>query len=92
MIFCTAATSHTTKDVPPKGRDRDLEAFVTNVTDIPLTPNNKSKIKHNLSKSQQNSIRSFADDDNIIIKEADKGGATVIMKKSFYQSKVEDML
>ena len=78
--------------IPPKGRDSDLEAFVTNVTDIPLTPNDKSKIKHNLSKSQHNSIKSLALDDNIIIKEADKGGATVIMNKSFYQSKIEDML
>ena len=65
---------------------------MTNVTDIPLTPNDKSKIKHNLSKSQHNSIKSLALDDNIIIKEADKGGATVIMDKSFYQSSIEDML
>ena len=65
---------------------------MTNVTDIPLTPKDKSKIKHNLSKSQHNSIKSLALDDNIIIKEADKGGATVIMNKSFYQSKIEDML
>ena len=40
--------------IPPKGRDRDLGAFVTNVTVIPLTPNDKSKIKHNLSKSEFN--------------------------------------
>ena len=26
------------------------------------------------------------------MKEADKGGVTVIMNKSFYQSKIEDML
>ena len=78
--------------IPPKGRDSDLEAFVTNVTDIPLTPNDKSKIKHNLPKSQQNSIKSLTDDESSIIKEADKGGATVIMNKSFYQRKIEDML
>ena len=78
--------------IPPKGRDSDLEAFVTNVTDIPLTPNDKSKIKHNLPKSQQNSIKSLTDDESIIIKEADKGGATVIMNKLFYQRKIEDML
>ena len=35
--------------IPPKGRDSDLEAFVTNVTDIPLTPNDKSKIKNQTS-------------------------------------------
>ena len=29
--------------IPPKGRDSDLEAFVTNVSDIPLSPNDKSK-------------------------------------------------
>ena len=27
--------------IPPKGRNSNLEAFVTNVTDLPLTPNDK---------------------------------------------------
>ena len=73
--------------IPSKGRDSDVDAFVTNVTDISLTPNDKSKIKHNLSKSQNNSIKSHGLYDNTIIKEAYKGGATVIMNKSFYQAK-----
>ena len=45
---------HKSHWIPPKGRDGDLEAFGTNVTDIPLNPNNKSKIIHNLSKSEFN--------------------------------------
>ena len=78
--------------IPPKGRDRELDTFVSHVTDIPLTGNDKSKIKHNLSQPQQKSIKSLTDDNTIIIKEADKGGATVIMNKSFYQDKIENML
>ena len=59
--------------IPPKGMDKDVESFISIVTDIPLTPNKKSSIKHNSSKSQQNSIKSLTDDDSLIIKEADKG-------------------
>ena len=78
--------------IPPKDMDRDVESFISIVTDIPLTPNKKSSIKHNSSKSQQNSIKSLTDDDSLIIKEADKGGATVIMDGSFLQIKIEEML
>ena len=78
--------------IPPKGRDRKLDTFVSLVTDVPLIENNKSKIKHNLPQSQHKSIKSLIDDNSIIIKEADKGGATVIMNKSFYQDKIENML
>lgn len=78
--------------IPPKGRDNDLETFISNVVDIPLTPNKRTNIKYNLSKSQQNSIKSLINDENIIIKEADKGGATVIMNRSFYQTQIEKLL
>lgn len=60
--------------IPPKGRDKDLELFISNITEIPLTPTQKANVKHNLPKSQHNSIRSLTDDKNIIIKQADKGG------------------
>ena len=77
--------------IPPKGRDKDLESFVSNVRDIPLHPN-ENNIKYNLLKPQQNCITSLANDKNIIIKEADKGGATVIMDTSLYREQIDKLL
>ena len=78
--------------IPPKGRDKDLESFFSNVRDIPLHPNKNKNIKYNLSKPQQNCIASLANDKNIIIKEADKDGATVIMDTSFYREQIDKLL
>ena len=77
--------------IPSKGRDKDLESFVSNVRDIPLHPNEIKNIKYNLSKPQQNCITSLANDKNIIIKEADKGGTTVIMDTSFYREQIDKL-
>lgn len=83
---------NTSNWIRPKSRDKDVESLISNVTYIPLTQNKKSSIKHSFSKSQQNSIKSLTDDDSIIIKEADKRGAIVIMNRSFYQTKIQEML
>ena len=83
--------------IPPKGRNNDLETFITNVVDIPLVPTKKGNIKYNLPIPQQKTIKSLMNDESIIIKEADKGGATVIIwtnyfirtkLKSFFQIKI----
>ena len=78
--------------VPPKGREQLLDTFVENTINIPLEAQNKSKIKRNINTTEQKSLSSLANDSNIIIKQADKGGATVIMDKSFYQEQIEKML
>ena len=78
--------------IPPKRRDKDLESFVSNVRDIPLHPIENKNIKYNLSKPQLNCITSLANDENIIIKEADKGGATFIMDTSFYREQIIKLL
>ena len=80
------------KWIPPIGRDKDLESFVSNVRDIPLHPNENKNIIFNLSKLQQNCITSLANDKNIIIKEADNGGATVIMDTAFYREQIDKLL
>ena len=78
--------------VPPKGREQLLDTFVENTIHIPLEAQDKSKIKRNINTSEQKSLSSLANDSNIIIKQADKGGATVIMDKTFYQQQIEKML
>ena len=78
--------------VPPKGREQLLDTFVENTINIPLEAQDKSKIKRNINTSEQKSLSSLANDSNIIFKQALKGGATVIMEKTFYQQKIEKML
>ncbi|XP_062602971.1 uncharacterized protein LOC134264726 [Saccostrea cucullata] len=49
-------------------------------------------IKANLSKEEEKALRNLSTGPNIVIKEADKGGAVVIMNNHFYKSKIMDML
>ena len=46
----------------------------------------KTKLKDNISIRERNALKRLADNPNIIIKQADKGGATVVMKSSSYKS------
>ncbi|XP_028410554.1 uncharacterized protein LOC114533251 [Dendronephthya gigantea] len=48
--------------------------------------------KNNLSRAEQDALDKLKNDDTIIIKEADKGGATVVMDKTFYRAKIQEML
>ena len=58
------------------------------------TPTIKSNLnnKYNISLAERNAIKSLANDQSIIIKEADKGGAVVIMDREHYKEIVENML
>ena len=78
--------------VPPQGREELLDNFVLNTINIPLEPIEKSNVKRNISISEQKTITALASDETIIIKQADKGGAIVIMDKEFYRRQVEKLL
>ena len=78
--------------VPPQDREELLDTFVKSTTNIPLVPTEKSKIRRNITFSEQKSMSELANDETIIIKQADKGGATVIMDSKFYQEQIEKML
>lgn len=47
----------------------------------------KTKRLHNLLKSGENANKSLLNDISIVIKEADKGGAEVVMDAEYYQKK-----
>ena len=55
------------------------------------TIKSNSNNKHNISLAERNAIKSLANDQSIIIKEADKGGAVVIMDREHYKEIVENM-
>ena len=76
--------------VPPRNRNASLEKCIQTVEDFPLEPQKKTKI--NLSKMETEAIKTLANDTSIVIKEADKGGATIIMDQSHYKDMVENTL
>ena len=76
--------------VPPQGREELLDTFVKSTTNIPLVPTEMSKIRRNITFSEQKSMSELANDETIIIKEADKGGTAVIMDSKLYQEQIEN--
>ena len=54
--------------------------------------NAATKNKSNISKNEWEAIKSLKENDSIIIKEADKGGAVVVMNKTHYYNIVVKIL
>lgn len=77
---------------PQRGRNHLLDTVCDTLLKIPLSDDNSNSTKHNLSKNEISALKSLPMDENIVIKEADKGGAVVIMDSDFYKSKILDML
>lgn len=73
--------------MPPKGRNYNLDRFINNVTNFPTTELNKNKhVKSNLNKLEWAAIEKLKNDENIIIKEADKGNSVIIMDRDYYKT------
>ena len=78
--------------IPDKSNEENLEKFITNISNEPLSPKEKQNIKRNISHAQRKALNDLKDDDDIIIKPADKGGATIIMDKNYYESEINKLL
>ena len=72
---------------PKRNRNNLLDTVCDALQKTPLTTNNARTTKNNLSKFETDALKSLSADESIIIKEADKGGAVVIMDSDFYKSK-----
>ena len=68
---------------PKCGRNKELDAFLENVKQI--NPGNTHQRKSNIHETEREAISRLTKDESIIIKEADKGGAVVIMEKQYYK-------
>lgn len=77
--------------VPPKNRNQTLEKCISNIENIPIAKNNKN-LKKNTNKEEKFAIKSLSEDTSIVIKEADKGGATVIMDREHYKKMTFNIL
>ena len=81
-------------DKVKNNRSPDLTSFITNFQhDIHKTlTENESKFWNNLSPDERQALKTLANDQNIVIKPADKGGAIVIMNIEDYEKACNDHL
>ena len=75
---------------PPINRNKVLDAAINFMNSISL--NHSKQPKSNLTSKQWNGINQLKNNNNIVIKEADKGGAVVIMNKEHYMRMVYSQL
>jgi hypothetical protein len=77
--------------IPDRGRNPSMDVAIDFLRNQPTRqPNEKSK--YNVSLHERKAITLLQQKDNIIIKEADKGSAIVVMDKDYYQEKINDVL
>jgi hypothetical protein len=77
---------------PHAGTNRELDTFLTSINQEVREHSYIPNRKHNLNQNLRSSLKSLRNNDQIIIKPADKGGAVVVMNKPDYMSKAFDLL
>ena len=58
----------------------------------PINRSVRKETRQNLDKQEKEAMKKLSNNNDIIIKEADKGSAIVIMNKTFYKNKILSML
>lgn len=71
--------------IPPSGLDPDVDSFIHHLLQNSLTPRSSRKPKSNLSLQELTALKDLCSDKSIVIKQADKGGATVIWSSPDYE-------
>ena len=78
---------------PPRNTNITLDNYIDFLTKYPLEELlSKDTIRSNLTREEQNALKELKDDSEIIIFEADKGGAVVVMDRAYYADKMFEML
>jgi len=76
---------------PPKNNttlENNINCLQNYLSDLQPLP----KCKSNLNASEYKALQNLTQDHTIIIKEADKGGAVVIMNANYYEEKIMEIL
>ena len=76
----------------PPIRDVQLELYLSEIEDKLININESGKSYANLSKDERETLKSLMNDNEIIIKPADKGSAVVIWNKPDYSLKASNQL
>ena len=78
---------------PPRNRNITLDNYIDFLTKFPLEELQVKNIKRsNLTKEEQDALHELREDSEILIFEADKGGAVVVMDRTYYADKILEML
>ena len=77
--------------VPPKTNDNYLTSFLDSLQTVHEIENIRNS-ESNMFKAEQKALKNLQINYTIIIKEADKGGATLIMDKTNYKNIITEML
>lgn len=79
--------------VPPRGRNRVLDTYIDNlIAASEIVEHSNQRPKYNMIYKQRKALHELQQLTNITIKEADKGGAIVIMDTDFYEQKIHTLL
>lgn len=78
--------------IPPKGRNNNLEKYIEHIETTASVHVPTTVPKNNISYDQRQALKELQNNPNIIIKEADKGGAIVVMDREYYKEKILEML
>lgn len=75
----------------PPGRDTNLDNYINYIQRYPLHENIQQK-KSNIKPTEKLALENLSKDQTLVIKEADKGGGTIIMDKDYYGHAISTML
>ena len=77
---------------PPRNRNnKELETHINFIINIDIT-NEKSNKKSNFSPKEWAELRNLMNQPDIVIKEADKGGAVTVLSKNHYRAMIYEHL
>ena len=76
----------------PKPHDNCLNAFIEKVNNDLSDLDIDISVDQNLTREERNALKELRDNDNIIIKKADKGSSIVVMNKDDYVKEAERQL
>lgn len=85
---------------PPRNRNITLDNYIDFLTKFPLEElqvkdikrSNLTSTNYDLTKEEQNALQELRGDPEILIFKADKGGAVVVMDRTYYADKIFEML
>ena len=78
---------------PPRNRNITLDNYIDFLTKFPLEELQVKDIKRsNLTREEHNALQELRGESEILIFEADKGGAVVVMDRTYYANKILEML
>ena len=82
------------KWTPPHNKNIKLDNCISSLSISSEELDNLPREKHtnNVSAKQRDAIMELQNNDSIIIKKADKGGAVCVMNRDFYANKIMEML